>query len=278
MTKPKADRGKKTDKIPNDDEQSSEQGEHGAVAIELRNETETANVLSAIETMSKMMTDRFDTLQESLATTQASLLSLGNRVKEIEEASSDYDRRLSTLEQTCTEMRAENTALRLKMTDLEARSRRQNIKIVGLPEKIENGRPTEFVTEFILELLGAGNFTKPLEVDRAHRVGRMPSGKDARPRVMIARIHHFQMREKILQLARQQFPLRHNSKAVHIFPDYPAEVMKERQAFNDARRKIRDAGGRSGFVYPAKLRVTHGDLDKVFSSPREAEALAETLI
>lgn len=55
-------------------------------------------------------------------------------------------------------MQPENEALRLKVIDFEARSRRQNIKIIGLPEKIEGGRPREFLMKFIPELLGADHF------------------------------------------------------------------------------------------------------------------------
>uniref|UniRef100_A0A9J7YG37 Uncharacterized protein n=1 Tax=Cyprinus carpio carpio TaxID=630221 RepID=A0A9J7YG37_CYPCA len=103
------------------------------------------------------------------------------------------------------------------------------------------------------------------------------SRNDVRPRVMIARIHHFQLKEKILQLARQQFPLRYNGKAVHFFPDYPAEVMKQRQAFDPVRKRLREAGVRSGFIYPARLRVSSDTMDRVFSSPQDAETFAETL-
>lgn len=133
------------------------------------------------------------------------------------------------------------------------------------------------MAKFIHELQGVNSFSKPLEVDRAHRLGRRFPEDDARPRVMIARIHHFQLKEKILQLARQQFPLRHNGKAVHLFPDYPAELMKQRQAFDPVRKRLRDAGLRSGFIYLARLRVSSGTMDKVFSSPQDAEAFAETL-
>ncbi|ROL44207.1 LINE-1 retrotransposable element ORF1 protein [Anabarilius grahami] len=227
--------------------------------------------------MSKTMNDRFDLLEASLASTQVALACLGDRIKEVENATADYDRRLSLVEQKFAKVQSENKALREKVIDLEARSRRQNIKIVGLPEKIENGRPTEFLTKFIPDLLGASNFSKPLEVDRGHRLGRQPSGEDARPRVMIARIHHFQTKEKILQLARQQFPLRYQGRPIHIFPDLPAEIMKQRQAFNDVRKHLREAGVRSGFIYPARLRVTHGTTDKVFSSPEETEVYIGTL-
>uniref|UniRef100_A0A3B3UPJ3 L1 transposable element RRM domain-containing protein n=1 Tax=Poecilia latipinna TaxID=48699 RepID=A0A3B3UPJ3_9TELE len=87
------------------------------------------------------------------------------------------------------------------------------------------------------------------------------------PGSMIARIHYFHVKETILRLARQQFPLRHKDKPIYIFPDYPAEVMRQRQ----------DAGVRCGVLYPARLRVTIGSTDKTFSSPRDAEVFAETL-
>jgi len=61
--------------------------------------------------MTKMMTDRFHDLEASLATTQAALVSLGNQIEEVENASSDNDRCPSIAEQTCTKMQSENEAL-----------------------------------------------------------------------------------------------------------------------------------------------------------------------
>lgn len=231
----KPERGKQLDKDSEEAEVLAELAEHKASPDPTGEATGPTNILLAIQNMSKTMTDRFDILEATLASTQASLLSLGNRVKEVEDATSSFDSRLSNLGQACTKMRAENEALCSKVIDLEARSRRQNIKIVGLAEKIENGRPSEFLTEFLPELLGASNFSKPIVVDRAHRLGRQPSDGNDRPRIMIARIHHYQIKEKILQLAHQQSPLNYRGKAIHIFPDFPAEVMKQRQAFAEAQ-------------------------------------------
>ncbi|KAL1256460.1 hypothetical protein QQF64_012005 [Cirrhinus molitorella] len=275
MTKPKTDKGKKMDKVLNETpaQSPSESAEQAAAA----SGTSYGVDAEPVQNMSKTMTDRFDLLEASLASTQATLVSLGNRITEVENAAADYDRRLSLVEQKWLKIQSENISLREKLVDLEARSRRQNIRIVGLPEKIENGRPTEFLTEFIPDLLGASNFSKPLEVDRAHRLGRQSPGENARPRVMIARIHHFKMKEKILVLARQQFPLRYKDRPIYIFPDLPAEIMKRRQAFEDVRKQLRNAGVRNGFIYPARLRVSHGTTDKVFSSPEEAESFIGTL-
>lgn len=44
--------------------------------------------------------------------------------------------------------------------------RRQNIKIVRLPENVESGHPTEFVEKFIPNLLGAEDFPGGINVDR----------------------------------------------------------------------------------------------------------------
>lgn len=241
-------------------------------------EADSSSILLAIQSMNKTMTDRFDALEATLASTQASLVSLGQRVATIEEANSSQDIRLTKVEQTCMELQKENRALHAKVIDLEARSRRQNIKIVGLPEKIEGARPVDFLEKFIPELLGASNFPKPVVVDRAHRLGnRSNEDGEARPRVMIARIHHFQVKEKILRLSHQQFPLTHNGRAIHIFPDYPAEVIKQRQAFEGVRDRLKGAGAKVGFRYPARLRVTVGTSEQVFSTPQEAEQFAMTL-
>lgn len=63
---------------------------------------------------------------------------LGDKIKEVENAAADYDHRFSAVEGKCENLQSENTTLQEKVVDLETRSRRQNIKIVGLPEKIKN--------------------------------------------------------------------------------------------------------------------------------------------
>ena len=63
--------------------------------------------------------------------------------------SSDQDTRLTLLEQQGLQLENANKFLKDTIIDLEACSRRENIKVVGLPEKVEAGRPTEFFGSFI---------------------------------------------------------------------------------------------------------------------------------
>lgn len=70
--------------------------------------------------------------------------------------------------------------LRDKCNDLESRSRRNNIRLVGVAEKEENGRPTEFIAELLPKLLGVENFTKPIVIDRAHKGAAQTEGRPSK--------------------------------------------------------------------------------------------------
>lgn len=99
-------------------------------------------------------------------------------------------------------------------------------------------------------LLGPAHFPTLIEVDRVHRLGQPPD-TGVRPCVMIARIHSFWMKEEILRLARKNTPLTYNGRQLHIYPDFPAETMKQCQQFEEVRKKFNNAGMRTGFLYPA---------------------------
>ena len=236
-----------------------------------------AVILTAISDMSKKMDDGFQALEVSLQITQATLTEHGQRIATVEEASSDHDTRLSILEQQGLRLENANKLLQDKVIDLEARSRRQNIKVVGLPERAEGGRPTEFFASFIKDLLGAENFPNPIEIDRAHRLGAQPATDPARPRVMIAKIHSYRLKDQLMRLSQQKYPLSYKGKRIHIFPDLPAEIMKRRQLFEDARKRLREAGLRTGFIYPARLRVTQGTDTSILNTPEEAKRFADNM-
>ncbi|KAF7660787.1 hypothetical protein LDENG_00275320 [Lucifuga dentata] len=57
----------------------------------------------------------------------------------------EHESRISCLEKTLSSLKAENSALMLKVDDLEGQSRHNNIKILGIPERKEGTRPAEFV-------------------------------------------------------------------------------------------------------------------------------------
>jgi len=183
--------------------------------------------------------DAFEAMFQSLAASQAELQA---RVANQEQATSDLDIRMLALEAKCTK-------LHTKVLDLEARSRRHNIKIVGIQEGEEDGRPTEFVSRLIPKLLGE-HFPHPVKVDRAHRSLQPKPAAGARPRTILARIHHFQEKEMILRLGRQQ-SMEYKGDKVLVFPDYTSEVMAQRRAFREVQQALRNDGKKHTLRYPA---------------------------
>lgn len=216
--------------------------------------------------MENSMNTRFDNLETSLAGVKTALAANSSRITSLEETREEHDTRITELEKSCDELHAQNKLLKTKLSDLEGRSRRQNIKIVGLPEKVEKGSPTAFVSDLLPKLLGADHFPHGIKVDRAHRIG--PPGN--RPRIMIAKIHHDPVKEKIMQIARNMSPLNYEGQRVNIFPDLTADVIKDRKEFDGTRQKLREAGIRHGFLFPARLIFTHEGATKIFDSPQEA--------
>ncbi|KAL1264173.1 hypothetical protein QQF64_004528 [Cirrhinus molitorella] len=161
-----------------------------------------------------------------------------------------------------------------KCTDLESRSRRQNLRILNIKEGEESGRKaTDFVAHLLKNALSLDAL--PL-IDRAHRSLRQRSDNTSYPRAFIVRLHYFHDWQNIIRKAAQLKSITYNGEKLLIFPDLPAAILKQRARFNRAKELLRDRPGvRFGFLYPAKLRVTHNGEEAYFTDPGKAIMYAE---
>lgn len=219
---------------------------------------------------------RFDAFKlnfQKLVTSQAELQA---RVANQELATNDFEARMQELETRYSELSKQNNQLRAKVLDLEAWSRRHNIKIVGLQEDEEEAKPTEFVSRLIPQLLGEKYFPHLVKADPVHRSLQPKPAVGEKPHTILARIHHFQEKELILHFGRLQ-PLEYKGKRVLIFPDYTTEVMSQLNAFRDVMQTMRKKGIKFMLRYPARLQIhQHGaEAPTVFEDPTEAAWFVE---
>lgn len=108
-------------------------------------------------------------------------------------------------------------------------------------------------------------------LDRAHRALRLRPEDSDPPWQLIARIHHGHTMEKIMRKVSSQRKLTFNGRSIQIFRDYPSAVVKRRAAFARVRQILRDKPGvKFGILYPAKLRVTYSEGEKLFTDANEA--------
>uniref|UniRef100_A0A8C4GET5 LINE-1 type transposase domain-containing protein 1 n=1 Tax=Dicentrarchus labrax TaxID=13489 RepID=A0A8C4GET5_DICLA len=173
-------------------------------------------------------------LRAEMASMHSTQTETETTVREIEGALNCHDSSITSMESVVLELKREIGKLKDRNDDLENRSRRQNLRIIGIPESAENGKPTEIPS--------------PLVLDRAHRT------------------------LAILQLSRNKGELKFREARIHIFPDMSAEFSRRRAAFNLVKAKLRQAGIKYGMFHPADLRLTCDGVSHSFKEPADKRA------
>lgn len=105
-------------------------------------------------------------LSVAVTTLRASLASHGTKLKELEKVA-DYTGDCTTeLRATVSQLQGDVRELQAKCEDLEGCSRWNNLQLTGVEEGLENGQPTQFVSQLLKYVL---NLSEAPLLDRAHR-------------------------------------------------------------------------------------------------------------
>ena len=94
-----------------------------------------------------------------------------------------------------------NTEIINKTTDLEDRSRRNNLIFYNIPEYDTDGEGKKDCEKIVVDLLKQRQFFKPeshIYIDRAHRLGRFKTDQSSRPRPIIVGFCFFKDKQYIL--------------------------------------------------------------------------------
>lgn len=175
--------------MPNKDENQNTTSQVGSAAASndailaaiTSHGVELAKVCTLVDDLKKSMEGHIDSIEACLSTLQKEHCEAEHRLDDMDEALSAADSCITVLEATCKELTAANGLLKAKVKDLEGCFRRLNVRIAGIKEGEENGRPTEFVLRLIPELQGQDNFTRPVKIDQAHRSLRPKPLANERP-------------------------------------------------------------------------------------------------
>ncbi len=140
-------------------------------------------------------------------------------------------------ERTVTDLKDQLERLTDKMTDMEDRCRRNNLRLVGLPEGMEGPDAAGFLranlSKWIPSLRG-----RDIEIDRAHHVYDGGRGSDW-PRTLIFRVLRWHERSEILKGARQAYPVKcaQDNVTLQFFPDFSPATAIRRNAFGPVWRR-----------------------------------------
>ncbi|MEQ2175246.1 hypothetical protein GOODEAATRI_016162 [Goodea atripinnis] len=107
-----------------------------ASLAELRSE-----LISELKTSFKEVNDKLDRIQETVNSHDQHLTSL-------EENGESFHHCLEKVEDSHKRLHAENEKIRARLTELEGRGRRSNIRLIGIPEGIEGPQPILFFLNY----------------------------------------------------------------------------------------------------------------------------------
>lgn len=184
---------------------------------------------------------------------------------------------------SATELRTQLEQLTTKLTDLEDRGRKNNVRLVGLPETVEGADAISYLKdnlpEWIPSLVG-----RDIDIERAYHVygGEVNSKK---PRTLIFRLLCWQDRSAILNGARQVYPVKYTPNGASLaptastllfFPDYSPAMTARRKSFSSVMKKAKDMNLEPFLIYPARVKLQYKGEKKMFNSPK-APKISSTL-
>lgn len=233
-------------------------------------EVMTANISQMMdEKLEKMSLDIKDNISQSLKEVAERVGEAEQRILAVENASVDAEKRLQALEKTANELTE-------RLQDHENRSRRKNLRIIGLPEKKEGTNITTFMETWIPKTLQLDTKAGRMKLERAHRIQGPETSRF--PRAIIVRFHNFRDRQLVMDAARRLKDIRIEGTRIHFFPDFAAATQKRRREFDQVRRKLQSIeGARYAMIYPASLRITINGTVKTFRSPEQASEFIDSL-
>ena len=226
-------------------------------------------------------------MNAALAPIQASLQKLTDTVgkhstviNEMETALTVHSDGITTLEREVAVLKSKletttqvNEKLQLAVEDLVSRSKRQNLRVIGVPEGMEGDDARLFMTSLFKKVTGDAQL-ETLELDRAHRsLGPKPP-QGSRP--FIVRFHKYSHKERVLMWAKRNRDVTYQGHSIRIFEDFSAALAKKRAAFNKVKSMLFKDGIRFGLLYPARLRVSMNGQTRMFDSADEAERFYRT--
>lgn len=240
---------------------------------------ESITLQSVLDKMQQMMLNmtthidiKIDPLGASLAKIENSLHMLGEQVNELEQRVSSNEDDIADLVKRVKTLEKENTDLKAWAEDAENRSRRSNLRFIGIPERAESNDILGFMRHLVPHLLGEANFSTPPVIERCHRTAVRDNFRAKGPRPILVKFHYFQDRLKILKLSREKKePLQYKGNRIYIYPDFSAGLVQGRWGFDTIKKKLRDRDIKYALIFPCTLKVVHAGKTLFLRTPKEAE-------
>lgn len=229
-------------------------------------------IMSAINDMKTEFTTKFDGIFTAVENVRKDIMDCSERVTQTEVRISSTEDDVTELQAKIKSLEGKNKTLEEKVLDLEAQSRRSNVRLVNLPEGAEGTDVCGFLERWIPEALELAPLRGMFTIERAHRLGpRRDHTTKSTPRTLIMKFLNYKDKEAVMRAAKTKRQILYKNQQVQFYQDMAAEMHKKVRAFGEARRQLRSLGLRYGIIHPARLIVTYKERSHIFNTANEAE-------
>ena len=134
--------------------------------------------MEAICNCQATLTEHIDGIKTEMSFLKQDMQTIRERAGEAERRISDLEDVVRPLENKLHDVHSEVGAHTDKLWDMEDRQRRNNIRLVGFPEKVEGKQPEDFLELWLKDSFPDTTFSRLFAIERAHRIPSKPPPRD----------------------------------------------------------------------------------------------------
>ncbi|CAH2295602.1 Hypothetical predicted protein [Pelobates cultripes] len=236
---------------------SSEDGDKGGALHLIRQELTriSANMLTKADS-SGMLQEFRAAVREEITTLRTGLSAVEVRVDALETEAQASRSQHRAAEIAATRQGNLLLTLRRQVEDLENRSRRQNIRIRGLPEPDTSPLP-DTARALFKHILGH-NCPEEIQFDRIHRA-LGPPRQDGKPRDVLCCLHAYSLKEALMSATRGMDKIMFQGLEVALFQDLSGLTLDARRALRPITAALREKHVPYRWGFPFSLQIKHGN-------------------
>ena len=209
------------------------------------------------------------TLQSDMATYMHRLTGdvqeVGNRVNHIESKMEEYATTINELVDANEDREADNEWIKAKLADMEDRSRRNNLKIRGIPESVQQHDLNHYVTSMFKDMLPDLSDLN-VTIDRIHRLPKPLHLSEQVPRDVLLRLHFFHVKDKLMVNMRKREQIPEQYQNIQFYADLSQYTLQKRKNLTSVTKILRNHKIIYRWGYPTKLSVTKDNRTYIITS------------
>lgn len=197
---------------------------------------------------------------------------LGGRVDKIEHKMGEFAASHNSLIDSHNEHDDQLENLKAKLADLEDRSRRNNLKLRGVPETVLNTHLNQYACDLIKAVLPSIPASEVV-IDRIHRLPKPSYLSDDIPRDVIMRVHFYHVKDQLMTSFRKNNQIPERFSRLQVYADLSQYTLQKRKSLLPITKALRNHEIVYRWGFPTKLTVTYNNTTTVITSLDEGLAL-----